>query len=333
MSRSRKKRSLFEEAGDGQLLDMFDVTPRMGRNTKIDLLATDDLSARSPAAFTPPPKVVVSRQDDWLEAVRQPAFPKTVEGLVAMARTRCGRIENTLAHLQAISEVTSEVGAVTVPEDVIRSTVVALVSGIEKKAEIVKHKDMVIECLGDSVSSTFERDMLLTKLNALEGEVADEAGRALVARDAVEVARATAERRRRELASVRDGWEEQAAALVQVSQAEKYAWLTASCDANEPLQARLRDARNLEAQFSIQLGPLVAGNATLGASVDSGLLAEMTRLGLEAPRAAAAKIREFVAGIDIPLETAFNPLREYKGSKAIAAARTLLGNQAKKVGA
>jgi hypothetical protein len=338
--------SLFDDPPDSGGDDLFDFGSKPPA-AKVDLFKSTGIAPQDelfPLGATAPPDAARKRKPARKRAAGAP--PPVDLGAFGYrdVRVRFGgvgdfrrevvrRFDHYESLVRSITVAQSGGRALSspIPDDVLRESVHRLVSDLREKDAALREKAILIDFLRERVTSTFERDELAKEQSRRRAEVESERAETAEQSVVVEQLRGQLEQLRSDLAAAQADAERAEAAARAAHEQEQYRVAMEHFGEQEPLERKMKDAKNEKMQIEIQLMPMLEDIARMKEGIDIEAFEGIAKLKVDVPKRISAAIREMRDGVAAMLENAFNPLREYTGDKIATAVRNALQAQGRRV--
>ena len=218
-----------------------------------------------------------------------------------------------------------------IPGIVLKESIQRLVSDLHDKDQILKEKDLLIDALQESVDSTFERDEIIKQQERKQAEIDEERKLTDAEESVCDELQRQIDELESELNGIRSALDQREREVREEHEQEQYKVAMLHYEEHEPLEQRIKAAKNEQVKHQIELSTLLADNSEKKGRIDVAAFEEVQRLKGEIPDMLRSAVERMRDGLGTLLDNAFNPLKEYPGDKIHTAMRNALQTVGKKV--
>ena len=243
---------------------------------------------------------------------------------------RFERFEKLIEELSFTESGTRDLSS-SIPDDVLRESVERIVSSLHQKDEELREKEILIDFLQEAVDSTFERDEIIKEQAKKRGEIEEEEKETEAAGNVCDELQNEIDQLEQQLKDVAVELQQREKETKEAHEQDQYKMAMLTYEEQEPLEERLKTAKNDQVKYQIELSRLVADNTQKKAGIDVESFEEIQRLKAQVPNMLSKAVIQMRDGVEDLLSNAFNPLKEYPGDKIHLAMRNALQRVGKQV--
>lgn len=333
----RKKISLFDEdlnGDDGE--DLFDLKKKTDKGKPVQKtkeMLNELMKDTEPEAVEEKTVPEIEKLDDLRHLFEYKDSRMKFSGpneLRSEIMRRFDRFERLVDSLDFSESGNSDLSA-PIPGIVLKESIQRLVSDVHEKDQILKQKELLIEYLQESVDSTFERDQILKQHEQKRAEIEEEKKETDAAQSVCDELQKKVDELESELRVIEEGLRQREKEIRDEHEQEQYKVASLHYEEHEPLEQRIKAAKNELVKHQIELSTLVADNSSKKARIDVEAFESMQQLKNQVPTILTKTVFQMRNGVLKLIENAFNPLREYSGDKIHTAMRNALQTIGKRV--